>query len=245
MLYAMPRVARIVIPGLEHHITQRGNNRQDVFFVDDDRRVYLGILKKQAAAHGLKVISYCLMTSHVHVVGIPRDADSMAKAIGRTNFLYAQYINRFHGRSGHLWQNRFHSCALDQPHLAGTLCYVERNPVRARLVRHAWQYEWSSAAAHLAGKDATGLLDMAAWRISPKDWRDLLQRPDDPTDLDAIRRQTSTGRPLATDTSLSKLEKMLGKRLRPLPGGRPRKKDSSTPKQKGQKRERPMKAAEK
>jgi putative transposase len=105
----MPRVARIVVPGVPHHITQRGNNRQDVFFVDDDRRMYLGLLAKSAARYGLQVLGYCLMTNHFHLVAVPRAADSLAKALGRTDFVYTQYIARRHRRSGHLWQNRFYS----------------------------------------------------------------------------------------------------------------------------------------
>ncbi len=108
----MPRVARIVIPGCPHHITQRGNNRQDVFFVDEDRDAYLRMLGEQAERFGVRVEAYCLMSNHVHLVATPRHADSLAKAIGRTHWLYTQYVNRLHGRSGHLWQNRFFSCAL-------------------------------------------------------------------------------------------------------------------------------------
>ena len=113
----MPRVARIVVPGMPHHITQRGNNRQDVFFIDADRSLYLTLLKEQSRRFGLSIIAYCLMSNHVHLVAAPRRADSLAKAVGRTHWLYAQAINRMHGRSGHLWQNRFHSCALDGEHV--------------------------------------------------------------------------------------------------------------------------------
>ena len=221
----MPRKARIVIPGLEHHVTQRGNNRQDAFFVDDDRRVYLEMLKEQAARHGLRLLCYCLMTNHVHVIGVPEDERSLSLAIGRTNLLYSQYISRFHGRSGHLWQNRFYSCAIGGTHLAATTLYVERNPVRAGLVRQAWKYPWSSAGAHVSGTDPSGLLDMRGWRAAPEEWRGLLSGRDDAELLAAIRRQTRVGRPLATDTFLSKLEQRLGRRLRPLPVGRPRKDD--------------------
>jgi putative transposase len=147
----MPRVARIVIPGLPDHITQRGNNRQDVFFVDDDRRTYLALLKEQSERFGLAVVGYCLMGNHVHLIATPSAEGSLARAVGRTHFLYTQYVNRLHGRSGHLWQNRFYSCPLDGPHLWSAMCYVERNPVRAKLGRVAWSYAWSSAAAHTGG----------------------------------------------------------------------------------------------
>ncbi len=130
-------------------MTQRGNNRQDVFFVDDDRRAYLDVLGEQAERFGLRVLGYCLMTNHVHLIVAPEREESLAKAVGRTHWLYTQAVNRLHGRSGHLWQNRFHSCPLDAAHTWAALRYVDRNPVRARLVRRAWRYEWSSAAAHV------------------------------------------------------------------------------------------------
>ena len=95
----MPCVARIVVAGQPHHVTQRGSNRQDVFFVGDDRRVYLELLRDHAQRFGFSVLGYCLMTNHVHVVGTPERGDSLAKAIGRTNFRYAQYVNRLQGRS--------------------------------------------------------------------------------------------------------------------------------------------------
>ena len=167
----MLRVARIVVPGIPHHVTQRGNNRQEVFFVDDDRRFYLELLARQAQRFGLDVLGYCLMSNHIHLIAVPKREESLAKAIGRTHFLYTQYLHRLHGRSGHLWQNRFSSCALDEPHCWAALCYAERNPVRARMVRKAWRYRWSSAAAHCGSKNGNGLVDLGLWRtrsLSPR-----------------------------------------------------------------------------
>ena len=222
----MPRIARIVVPDCPHHVTQRGNNRQDVFFVDDDRRAYLEILAEQSERFGLKVQGYCLMTNHVHLIATPRAAESLSRAIGRTHWIYAQYINRFHGRSGHLWQNRFHSCGLDDRHFRSAMIYVERNPVRAKMVRMARRYRWSSAAAHCGQKDASGMLDLDLWRrICPDvpEWSKTLTAGDDKELGDKLRIWTSRGRPLGSDSFVSKLEKTLGRRLRPLPVGRPRK----------------------
>ena len=112
----MPRSSRIVIEGCAHHVTQRGNNREDVFFVDDDRRVFLTLLADASERYNLVVDGYCLMTNHVHLVVTPKHQDSLANTLKRTNQLYAQYINRLHGRSGHLWQDRFFSCPLDEIH---------------------------------------------------------------------------------------------------------------------------------
>jgi putative transposase len=103
----MPRHSRIVIPGLPQHLTQRGNNRQDVFFVDADRVKYLELLGEQCGKHGVRVLGHCLMTNHVHLIAVPQREDSLNLAVGRTHFIYTQYINRLHGRSGHLWQGRF------------------------------------------------------------------------------------------------------------------------------------------
>ena len=224
----MPRIPRVVVAGVAHHITQRGNNRQDVFFVDDDWRAYLSILSEQARRFGLRVEGYALMTNHVHLIATPKSADALAKAIGRTHWLYTQYVNRLHGRSGHLWQNRFYSCALDEAHFWQALAYVERNPVRARLVRKAWRWRWSSAAAHCGGKDPTGLLDLPAWqaRQTPEAWKAVLEQPQEAGELQRLRRAVGRGRPLGSDAWIAKLERAVGRRLRPLPVGRPRKKNA-------------------
>jgi len=226
----MPRGARIVIPGCPHHLTQRGNNRQEVFFVDDDRRVYLRLLAAQSRKHGLKVHGYCLMTNHVHLIATPREQRSLAMALGRTNLFYARYINRLHGRSGHLWQDRFFSCALDEEHYWTALCYVERNPLRAGMVRRAWEHPWSSAAAHCGLASAGGpgtaeakaILDLGDWTSDAKMWMDSLTADQDERMVSQLRISTRTGRPLGGDSFLGQLETLLGRRLRRLPVGRPR-----------------------
>jgi putative transposase len=222
----MPRLARTVVAGCAHHITQRGNNRQDVFFVDDDRYVYLELLREQASKYGLDIVGYCLMGNHVHIVGIPQAEDSLAKAVGRAHFRYTQYINRFHKRSGHLWQGRFYSCALDDRHFWPAMRYVELNPVRAKLCRKPWRYEWSSAGAHVDDKARSELLNLPRWydMISAEQWRKELNAGIDETELGRLRVNTHTGRPLGSDSFISKLEKLLRRRVRSLPVGRPTKK---------------------
>ena len=221
----MPRTARITIVDVPHHITQRGNNRQDVFFVDDDRRVYLSILKEQSEKYGLEILGWCLMTNHIHLIARPSAPESLAKALGRTHLRYAQYVNRLHGRSGHLWQNRFFSCPLGRKQFWQVLRYTEQNPVRAGVIKTAWKYPWSSAKAHLTGEDEMGLLDMSHWRqISGQvDWRQALEKVQAKELIEQIRLNTHTGRPLAGDSFISKVEKLLHRRLRPLPIGRPKK----------------------
>ena len=220
----MPRTARVVVAGCAHHVTQRGNNRQDVFFVDVDRQVFLEYLREAAERFALQVEGYCLMTNHVHLLVTPQREDSLAQALKRMNQLYAQYVNRMHGRSGHVWQNRFFSCPLDQEHVWRVLAYVERNPVRARLCRKAWQWQWSSAAAHCGADDPSALLDMTSWEreMTPAKWRRMLERPEDERLARSLQLSTSRGRPLGSDSFVAKLETRLGRRLRPLPRGRPR-----------------------
>ncbi len=232
----MPRVSRIAIPGVPHHITQRGDNRQDVFFVDDDRRAYLSLLKTQAERYGLDVLGYCLMSNHVHLVVVPGEEASLAKAVGRTHLVYAQYINQLHGRTGHLWQGRFFSCALDEQRCWAALRYVERNPVRAGIVRVAWRYRWSSAGAHCEATDADGLLDLAPWREawSAGQWKAQLRRPDEDDAVASLRVRTRTGRPLGSDSFMSKIETALGRRVRPLPVGRPSTRPAGEPARKKQ-----------
>jgi len=226
----MSRAARIIIPGCPHHVTQRGNNRQDVFFVDDDRRFYLGLIRDAAERFGLRVEGYCLMTDHLHLLATPTEADSLVQVMKRANQRYAQYVNRLHGRSGHLWQDRFFSCALDQEHFWAALVHVERNPVRAKIVRRAWRWPWSSAAAHCGQRDPTGLLAprRRSQRTEPLAWREALMQPQDEAFVSKLRLWTSRGRPLGSDRFVTKLERALGRPLRPLPRGRPRKKPINT-----------------
>jgi len=218
-------MARVVVPGVPHHVTQRGNDRQDVFFTDDDRSFYLETLKRQSRRYGLGLHGFCLMTNHVHLIVMPLTEESLAKAVGRAHHLYAQYINDLYGRIGHLWHSRFFSCPMDDDHYVQGLRYAERNPQRAGLVRVPWEYPWSSAAAHCNGVDPTGLLDLEHWRgvTASLDWRGFLCDDDDAQLLDSIRTQTRHGRPLGRDRFIDALEKRLNRRLRPKRAGRPRK----------------------
>lgn len=130
----MSRIARIVVPGFAHHVTQRGNRRADVFETDDDRHAYLRFLKQYADKHGLAVWAFCLMTNHVHLVVVPEREDSLAKALRDAHTVYAMRFNTRTRLSGHVWQGRFYSCPMDESHLWAAVRYVERNPVRAGTV---------------------------------------------------------------------------------------------------------------
>jgi putative transposase len=222
-LFGMARIARVVAVGVPHHVTQRGNTQQDVFFTDQDRAVYLRILQDCRRRYHLRLLSYCLMTNHVHLVAVPETPDALARTLGRTHCDYARWLHVRQRTTGHLWQNRYFSCPLEARHLTAAMLYVEHNPVRAGLVTAAWEWGWSSARAHIAGTDERGLLDMSGWPEldSPEGWREALEVGSEEQSLAArIREATRTGRPLGDETFCNTLERLAGRRLLPDKRGR-------------------------
>ncbi len=149
----MARVARVVVPDVPHHVTQRRNRRQDVFFSDADRIEYLRLMAEWCSVSGVGIWACYLMPNHVHLVAVPEREDSLARGIGEAHGRYTRMVNFYKGWKGYLWQGRFASFPMDEPYLLAAARYVELSPVRARLVRRAEDYAWSSAQAHLAGKD--------------------------------------------------------------------------------------------
>lgn len=222
----MPRIARLVVPNAPHHITQRGIDGQHVFFDDEDRRLYLRILSEECSRWGMQLLAYCLMNDHVHLIAAPLKADALARAVGRTHWRYTQDINRVHGRSGHLWQNRFDSAPVDEQHLHLAIRYVEQNPVRARLCRRPWEYAWSSAAARCGwSRPAMAeLLEHPVWRQTSRDpqWNSIAADPLEASQLRDLRRATSRGRPIAGVEWTTRLEQEFNRSLRARPVGRPR-----------------------
>jgi putative transposase len=213
-----------------HHVTQRGNNRQDVFLTDSDRRVYLDLLKQKSRQCEMAILGYCLMTNHVHLVVRPGRAESLAEALGRTHFIYAQRFNLDHARSGHLWQARFYSCPVEEGALSAILRYVERNPVRAGIVGQAWTYPWSSASVHIGNQVDEELIDSASWSglTEGDEWRSYIEETEDRERLKEIRRMTMVGRPLGGAEFVKQLEGKLGLQLAARRRGRPSDKKSRT-----------------
>ena len=219
----MARLARVVAVGEPHHITQRGNNRQDVFRCDADRVRYLELLKLHADQWGIELLGYCLMDNHVHLVATPRQSQSLARGIGRAHYHYTREFNQRNRRSGHLWQNRFYSCPLAGPHLLAALRYVDLNPVRAGLVEQAGEYRWSSAGAHL-GLVESETLDSYAWdQIGLRsNWDEYLCEGATNEELDRLGEATLTDRPLGDAVYVGELEAKLGRPLQSKGRGRPK-----------------------
>ncbi|MGH9771246.1 MAG: transposase [Candidatus Acidiferrales bacterium] len=158
----MPRLARAVFGQVPHHVTQRGNRRERVFFNDEDRKVYLGWLEAYSKLHKVEILAYCLMSNHIHLIAVPTSMEGLQKVLRPLHMRYAQRINRSRGWKGHLWQGRFFSSALDEDYLWAAVRYVERNPAPAKMVRRAENYRWSSARAH-CGLCADPVLTKKAW----------------------------------------------------------------------------------
>ncbi|MDO8588801.1 MAG: transposase [Armatimonadota bacterium] len=218
----MPRTARIVVTDVPYHITQRGNRRQDVFFCDEDRRAYLSWLEHYSQRYDLDILSYCLMTNHVHLVSIPRRLDSIANTLRIVDIRHCQMINSRLGWSGHLWQGRYFSTALDEPHLWAAVRYVERNPVRAGMVKRAEDYPWSSAASHLGKRPDKLIRSNTEWGGIVEDWQEALAEPEDDETMQMIRTRTHCGFPCGDEHFVSKLSEAVGRSLVLRPRGRPR-----------------------
>jgi putative transposase len=221
----MARMARVVLPGYPHHVTQRGNRRQEVFFGPGDYGSYRSLLAESCRSAHAECWAYCLMPNHVHLILVPHSDDGLRAVLGESHRRYTRLINFRHGWRGHLWQERFHSFPMDERHLLAAVRYVELNPVRAGLVSTAEDWRWSSTRAHQEGVDdelvcVRPMLDRVA------DWSAYLLDGDCDAELDRLRRNTRTGRPLGDDQFVDTAERLSGRTLRPKRAGR-RKKDGS------------------
>jgi putative transposase len=218
----MARIARVVVPGLPHHLTQRGNRRQPTFFSDEDYAEYRQLIAAACARCGTQTWAYCLMPNQVHLVMVPSTQDGLRCALGEAHRRYTRGINFRQGWRGHLWQERFHSFVMDEPHLLAAVRYVERNPVRAGLCETAEQWPWSSARAHLSDEDDELVSVRALLDLVP-DWAGYLAEEDSDLLADKVHRHARTGRPLGSDAFIQGLEARLGRVLRrQKPGPKPK-----------------------
>ena len=220
----MARLARIVVPGIPHHITQRGNRRMQVFFADDDYRLYLDLMKRWCKKHKVAIIAYCLMPNHVHLIATPSSESGLRLAIGEAHRRYTRHINSREKWQGHLWQERFASFPMDDSHFLAAVRYAELNPVRAKLVKHAENWRWSSAKAHLAGVDDS-IISVKPILSLVEDWKSFLEEQIVERELDRIRIHSRTGRPLGSKSFIGELEQKLKRSLQKKKPG-PKKKGS-------------------
>ena len=216
----MSRLPRIIVPGIPHHVTQRGNRRQRIFMEDDDYALYRDWLAQACRSNGVEVWSYCLMPNHVHLILAPSDETGLSRAVGETHRRYSGYINARLRVTGHLFQGRFGCVAMDESHLMAAFRYVALNPVKAKLAATAADWPWSSTPAHLRRHD-DGLVTVRPLLDRVDSFSDFLEVPADPERVAALTKGQTIGRPLMGDQELGELEKRLGRTLRPGKRGRP------------------------
>jgi len=211
----MARMARIVVPGYPHHVTQRGNRRQNTFFHRADYCRYVDEIAAAKDEAEIEIIAWCLMPNHVRFVVVPRRHDSLAAMFARAHRQYTRYINYREGWQGHLWQARFHSCVLDEFHFLAAVRYVELNPVAARLCHRPEDWLWSSARAHISG-DTDVLATPSPMFENITNWQEYLQSSTPVATLEQLRMHSRTGRPLGDRAFIANLGHRIS--LPPLPG---------------------------
>jgi REP-associated tyrosine transposase len=214
----MPRLARAVVPGFPHHITQRGNRRQQTFFHDEDYALYRALMAEWCHHYRVEIWAYCLMPNHAHLIAVPETSEGLRCAVGEAHRRYTAEVNRREKWVGHLWQGRFSSFVMDDRYLLSAARYVELNPVSAGLVSRAEEYPWSSARAHLFGRD-DGLVTVAPLLSRVDYWSAFLDAGTPSDAADQLRRHEKTGRPLGSDDFIDHLERLLNRVLRPRKSG--------------------------
>ena len=214
----MARLPRIVVPGIPHHVTQRGNRRERVFFQDADYELYRGWLATACENAGVAIWAYCLMPNHVHLILTPGDNLGMSKALGEVHRQYAGFLNARRRQTGHVFQGRFHSVAMDESHLLAAVRYVAFNPVKAGLVADAGAWRWSSAAAHLRGQ-SDGVVQVQPVLDRIPRFAEYLGQSSDGALEAALSAGHSIGRPLMEEAAIREIEERLNLRILPAKRG--------------------------
>ncbi|GJL98332.1 MAG: transposase [Methyloligella sp.] len=214
----MARLSRLVVPDHPHHITQRGNRREQVFFSQADYEAYLDFLRDALIVSQAEVWAWCLMPNHVHLIVTPKDQDGLRKTVANTHRRYAARINQRNKWTGHLWQGRYGSVVMDEAHLYNAFAYVLLNPVRAKLVKRAQDWQWSSIHAHLDGMD-DGITTIKAAADRILNFKTFLKAKFDDESFQALRGSECTGRPIGDDKFIENLERDFDRKLKPQKRG--------------------------
>jgi putative transposase len=223
----MPRQPRLVLEGMPHHVTQRGNYRQKIFESHKDFQRYSYWIMEYAVKYKVQIIAYCLMSNHVHFIVEPTTKDGLALLFNMTHMRYSQYKHAQKDKKGHLWQGRFYSSVLDDVHLIMAVRYVERNPVRACIVPKASDYIWSSARFHAGLEQEPIIPTYGRERIrricsSEQSWLEYLNEEDEAVSA-LIREKTQKGGVIASKENISSIEQKFGIILQEKKKGRPKK----------------------
>ena len=213
----MPRKARIVVEGIPHHIVQRGNDRRITYESDMDRRIRLQLLEEFSQRYGLTIWGFCLMTNHDHFLAVPESLDSIASTLRMMNAAYARYFNGRRQGCGHVWQERAYSHPVDDAACWAVLAYIERNPVRAGMVKEATNYAWSSARFRQPVYCAPLWLNLDSWRqqFTAERWNEVLRTSlNEEAMRKRVRDALRSGFPIGSPAFVENLEARVGRILR-------------------------------
>jgi putative transposase len=227
----MGRLPRAIDDGLVYHALNRGNNRADVFTDDDDRRAFLQALAQTRDRYPFKLLGYCLMSNHFHLLLRPEPGQSISRILQSLTVTHTWRHHRRHQSSGHVWQGRFKSPVIqDGDHLLVVLRYIEDNPLRAAMVADPGDYPWSSYRHHGLGRDDPLLTPFPEWQnLGPTEaarrrrWRAKVRARQDGDEVTAIRTSLRSGHPLGEPSWVEGIAERLRIDLQPRPRGRPRK----------------------
>lgn len=219
----MPRIARAIAIGFPHHIIQRGNNKEKVFFEDEDRQKYLELLTKYSNKWECPILAYCLMNNHVHLLARPKIEEALYKTMQGVTLCYTQYINRKYEKTGRLWESRYNSCIVDREHYLWAVArYIEQNPKRAKIVKKEEDYPYSSATAHIKGKKDNVLGEELFKANQRKDYAAFIRESITEEEMQRLKYATRTGRPFGDEGFIKRMEKKLDKRFILQKPGRPK-----------------------
>ena len=220
----MPRRRRQIIPGVEHHVTQRAAHGRFILRDNGCKAMLMSLLIDWSKRLGVRISGHVLMDNHFHLSALPPDELALGTMMGRVTADFSRWFNTGLGDVGPNWQGPFYAAPMDDRHAVMALRYIERNPVEAGICEVPWDYEWSSAAHHCGMGPQPNIItrDIRPAGIDARGWREfVLRRPDD----DEVRRLNDCsirGTPFADDQWIERIEAVLGRNLRPRPVGRPR-----------------------
>ncbi|MEM8833293.1 MAG: transposase [Pseudomonadota bacterium] len=222
----MARQARIIVQNHPHHISQRGNRGESIFFEKDDFSTYMEILQKSLKDFDLDLLSFCLLPNQIHLLITPKEKDDLSRCIGETNRQYTRYINQKKDWTGHLFQNRFFSYAMDDQFVLRAARFIETLPVTAQITEKPQNYLWSSAKFRIKTIENSPIKPFNMFHLD-QNWESFLNRLMDPEELKKIQTHLQTGRPRGNSLFLDMVEKEIGRTVRPQKRGRKPKKKAA------------------
>ena len=220
----MAIIARVIAVDFPHHIVQRGNNRNKVFFAQQTRQKYLELLRQYARDWNVTILAYCLMTNHIHLLAKPHQLNALSKMMQGVSQAYSKYVNKKYRRTGRLWESRYYSCVVDKENYLWMVArYIEQHPKRAKMVSRIEDYPYSSAPAHILGAQDKALSEELFTTDTRPDYIKFVTKKVSEEELNKIRGTVKTGRPLGSDTFITRLSRLLNRVLSKRPPGRPAK----------------------